>query len=111
MEQDRPSVLDLRRSARVWQRVAPGMEPFPTADGTAVPAMAPQTTAAEPAAPAQVSAGQETVPAQASASGGEASPACTLPPPTCPAPSWTPAVWAPPRPTCWRSSPALWTNA
>ena len=89
MEQDRPSVLDLRRSARVWQRVAPGMEPFPTADGTAVPAMAPQTTAAEPAAPAQVSAG--TV--------------------SCPAPSWTPAVWAPPRPTCWRSSPALWTNA
>lgn len=75
MEQDRPSVLDLRRSARVWQRVAPGMEPFPTADGTAVPAMAPQTAAAEPAAPAQMSAaGQETVPAQAAASGGEASP-------------------------------------
>ena len=46
MEQDRPSVLDLRRSAQVWQRVAPGMEPFPTTD-PAIAAMAPQTAAAD----------------------------------------------------------------
>lgn len=74
MEQDRPSVLDLRRSAQVWQRVAPGMEPFPAADTAAVPAMAPQT-AAEPMAAAQPAvSGQETAPAQAAISGAGASP-------------------------------------
>lgn len=67
MEQDRPSVLDLRRSAQVWQRVAPGMEPFPTTD-PAIAAMAPQTAAAEPTAAQTSPAVQETAPAQPTAS-------------------------------------------
>lgn len=74
MEQDRPSVLDLRRSAQVWQRVAPGMEPFPAADTAAVPAMAPQT-------PAEPTTAAAPMPRQESALATQAPSAGTYPAP------------------------------
>lgn len=81
MEQDRPSVLDLRRSARLWQRVAPGMEPF--ADD-AVPAMASGPRCAAPV-PAAAPASDPASPAPAS----QAAPSAA---PPSPAPSAAPQV-------------------
>lgn len=86
MEQDRPSVLDLRRSARLWQRVAPGMEPF-AAD--AVPAMASGLRCADPVpAPAAAPASEPASPAPAS----QASPSPVTPSPAPSAPAETAAA-------------------
>ena len=59
--QNHPEVYDFRQYDRIWQRVAPTLEPYPssggTADSQAETAAAPQPEAAQPSAaltPAQV---------------------------------------------------------
>ena len=78
MERDlhSPDVYDYRQYDKIWQRVAPGLEPYPDLREVQVPAMASlsgQSAAAPATGTAAVTPGAEAAPSQAS-SAAEAAP-------------------------------------